>query len=164
MEPTTRELVRMRLETIAAENSGLLTPEAVLRDAKKPTSPLHNLFEWDVKKAARQHWLDTARALIRGVRVTVQTETSIISTVAYVRDPDLPSGEQGYRSVVSLRSEREKARDAIVQEFGRASSVLRRAREIAEALDLTGEVEGIIAHLDEVKGMAADRVLAGVER
>jgi len=37
------------------ESKGELTPELVVKEAKRPTSPLHGLFEWDLKKAAYRH-------------------------------------------------------------------------------------------------------------
>lgn len=158
MELATKDLVRIRLENLAAKHNGLLTPEAVVADAKDPTSPLHEHFEWNVKKAAMSHWIDTARMLIRSVRVIVTTERSVLSTVAYVRDPSLPSGEQGYRAITSIRTDKDKARETVIAEFGRAESVLRRAKEIAEALDMEDDVEQII----EMVGAATEKAVATV--
>jgi len=154
MEPSAKELVRLRLDVIAAQSDGLLTPEAVVKDARNPKSPLHEHFEWNVNKAAMSHWLDTARSLIRSVKVTVVTETAVLSTVAYIRDPSLGGDEQGYRSITSFKTEREKAREAVVGEFDRAASVLRRARDIAEALDLADDVESILADVGIVRERA----------
>lgn len=156
MELTATEAVKVRLEEIAEQHAGRLTPEAVVADARNPKSPLHEHFEWDTKKAAAQHWLDTARQLIRSVRVLVRTDDKVISTVAYVRDPSMESNEQGYRSLASLRTDRELARETVVSEFGRAAGVLRRAKEIAKALDMENDVEEIIEMVDA----ASDKAVA----
>lgn len=154
-----RQEIRVRLEWLAAQNGGRLTPEIVVADAKSVDSPLHGEFEWNVDKAAYQHWLDQARALIRSVRVVVKTETMQVSTVAYVRDPNSESDQQGYVSIQSLRGDRDAARAALIAEFSRAASYLRRAREIAAALSLSDEVdqllEGVVGLRKRVEEMPA---------
>lgn len=152
------EEIRAALQEIAARNGGLLTPEAVFEAAKKKTSPLHGEFEWDRDKAFHEHNIERARALIRSVRIEIKTETTVIRTVAYVRDPDLPPEEQGYVSTLSLRNDAEKARAAIVQEFSRAASALRRARELAIALDLAGEVEAVAEQVDLIRTKVEARI------
>lgn len=131
------------LEAIAAANGGRLTPEAVVERARNRSSALHPLFDWDVKRAAQKHWLDCARELIRSVRINVTTETTVVRSVAYVRDPRVPADEQGYRSVVSIRSDRDLAREVLLDEFGRAAAALKRAHEVAAALNLDSEVREI---------------------
>jgi hypothetical protein len=135
------DAIKKRLEEIAERNHGLLTPSAVVADAKRKDSPLHGCFTWDVRKAAEAHWLDQARALIASVTITVHTETTRIKAVAYVRDPASPPGTQGYRSVKELRSDTDLAREALVNEFTRVADLLRRARDLAVALDAASEVE-----------------------
>jgi hypothetical protein len=127
-------------------------------EAKKKTSPLHTVFEWDEKKAAHAYRIAQARSLIRSVKIEITTETTVIKTVAYLRDPDLPNEEQGYVSVASLRGDPERARAAIVQEFSRAAGALRRARELAVALDLVGEVDAIAEAVHVVRTKVEARV------
>jgi flagellar basal body rod protein FlgC len=143
MSAETRKLIADRLAKLAASNGGRLTPEAVVEDAKSKDSPLHDHFLWDTKKAAYQHWLDQARALIRSVRVEVITESKSVSVVGYVRDPRA-GDEQGYVSITSLKSDRESAREALVGEFSRVADMLRRAKEIAAALDAQDEVDDLL--------------------
>lgn len=139
-----REAIRERLAEIEAANDGRLTPAAVVADAKDPSSPLHDCFQWDVDKAAYQHWLEQARDLITSVRITVRTETTKVSAVYYVRDPSSDPSQQGYVSVTKLRSDTDLARDALVNEFSRVADHLRRARALAAALEAADEVDALL--------------------
>lgn len=143
--------IRERLEGIAAANGGLLTPEQVVADAKAKDSPLHAVFDWNVKDAAHNWWLCQARDLIRSVRVVIRTENTEVQTVGYVRDPSLPADTQGYRSTASIRSDHDKARDVLIDEFTRAAAALRRARELAAAFALSEQVDFIVEEIDTVR-------------
>jgi hypothetical protein len=57
------------LERIAAVNGGFLKTEAVIEESKPENAPLHPVFEWDLEKAANEHWKQQARSLIRAVVV-----------------------------------------------------------------------------------------------
>lgn len=138
-----RQAIKDRLAQIEARNGGRLTPDMVVQDAKRKDSPLHACFEWDVKKAAAAYWLDQARELITSVRVVVRTEHTNVSSVFYVRDPSAGK-EQGYVSVTTLRTDKEMAREALVSEFSRVADMLRRAREVAAALECQGDVEDLL--------------------
>lgn len=151
-----RDAIRTRLQELETAK-GQLTPEVVLADARKADSPLHSQFEWDTKKAAKAYWLEQARELIRSVRMVMRDESTSLSVVAYVRDPRADSDEQGYISIRKLLTEKDLARDAVVNEFSRAAAGLRRAREIAAALNLAGEVDGIIDHIETVKAKAQEQ-------
>jgi hypothetical protein len=146
----TRDSVRIRLEHLAAANGGRLTPEAVVADAKCKDSPLHGHFTWDIKKAAYAHWIEQARTLITSVRIEMRTDTTVVSAVAYIRDPAAAGKQQGYVSVEQLRTDKDLARDALVSEFGRVADMLRRARELATALDVEKEVDEL---LNDVVGL-----------
>lgn len=139
-----RKAIRERLAEIEAANGGRLTPSDVVRDAKRKDSPLHPLFEWDTRKAAAAHWIDQARQIITSVRVQVRTDTTKVTAVYYVRDPTAERGQQGYVSVNRLRTDAEMARDALVAEFSRVADMLRRARELAVALDAQEDVEKLL--------------------
>ena len=139
-----RDAVRLRLAEIEAENGGRLTPDAVVADAKDPSSPLHPYFEWDVKKAAAAHWIEQARALISSVHVVVRTDTKSVRSVYYVRDPRADTHEQGYVSVKTLRTDADLAREALLSEFTCVAHALRRARELAVALGSASEVESLL--------------------
>lgn len=150
-----REAIRVRLAEIELANGGRLTAAAVVDDAKNPDSPLHGSFEWDTDKAAYAHWIEQARSIITSVRVLHKTDTTQVRAVYYVRDPSAADNEQGYVSVNTLRSDSEMAREAILNEFSRAAHLLRRARELAVALDGREEIDGLIRSVLDVKARFA---------
>lgn len=150
------------------DSKGRVTAEKVIAAAKSAKHPLHNEFPWDDKKAAHEHRLNIARKIIASVRVSIVTETRQIKTVAYVRDP-AAMPKQGYRAISHIVNERDTARETLTQEVSRIQSLLERAREIADVLDLSEELD---AALDAIKvlttvlrrsGMAVDEELQEAE-
>lgn len=59
------------LETLEYKH-GALTPDLVVREARKKTSPLHSCFEWDDSIAAEKYRKHEARNLTRSVLVVTQ--------------------------------------------------------------------------------------------
>lgn len=149
MTPATRNRLQGILATIE-EKEGRLTADGVLRHASDPASILHDCFEWDDAKAGKSYRLAQARAIIRTVRIEIQTEVYPVSCVAYVRDPQSQNGKQGYLNTVKLRSETDLARDAVLAEFRRVASALTRAKEIAVVLGLTDELDALLDQLATV--------------
>lgn len=149
MDNATREAIRERLTEICKANGGVLTPEAVVEDAKSKASPLHGQFQWNVKQAAYQHWLDQARSLIRSVRVVLTEDW--IRAPAYVRDPHAERDVQGYVTTLSLRSDEDAARAVVVAEFSRAAAAIRRAREVAKALDLEEVMDELLVRIEDTR-------------
>ena len=147
MNKSNRDAIRKRLQELSDRNNGRITPDIVVKDAKKKTSPMHGEFDWDINKAAQAHWLHQARQLISSVRVVITNETRTISTVRYVRDPSVPGKTQGYIGIAELKSDHEMARESLLYEFGRAATALKRARDLAAALDMMDEVEEVIHHV-----------------
>lgn len=151
MTPQLKKQVAERLEVIREKNGGVLTPEAVVADAKSAKSPLNKLFTWDDKEAAHQHRLMVARTIIRSVKVEVKTETKILSVPMYVRDPKRASDEQGYASTVELKNDREVATEALAYEFKRAIAVMERAVNIAEGLEMIDELKELLSRMQAVQ-------------
>jgi len=58
------------LERIRIRDGEELSPEAVVTEARKKKSPLHDEFEWDDTVAAHEFRLEQARCMIRSVLVT----------------------------------------------------------------------------------------------
>lgn len=154
---TSDPAVAAALQEIADRNAGRLTPEDVVKEAFDPGHPLHPFFTWDDEEAALERRLEQARSLIRSVRVVFSVENRQIRTVCFLRDPEAEPREQGYVSLASLRSDKQRARDAVMAEFGRADAALKRARNVAAALDLAAEVDVLIENLQRVQVQAEAR-------
>jgi hypothetical protein len=135
------EQIRKRIQELAARRGGYIEPDDVIADARNPDSPLHGQFEWDVERAAMEHWRNIARKLIASVQIERVINEKTVEVVAYVRDPEKRGNEQGYVDVTILADRKDLARTALVAEFDRAEAALRRALAIAEALDLQEDVE-----------------------
>lgn len=130
------------LDTIE-QRHGTLTPAAVVQEASKISHPLHSHFEWDDRKAAHQHRLNQARALIRSVRVVIKSETTRLTHASYIHDPSLPPGKAGYAKVLRIKTEQDLAMEALESEIDRAAGALNRAYSIAVGLGDNDEAERI---------------------
>lgn len=136
---------------VALERNGRTTAEAILADAKNPASPLHDLYDWDVQRAAEAHWLDRTREIVRLVRYVEHTTHESYRLPRYVRDPDLFGRTQGYVALETLRVDPSRSRRALIAEFERVTAMLQRARHIAIGLALDHEVEDLLARITGLK-------------
>lgn len=126
--------MREELTRIAARHGGQLKPEDVVREAKSPRSILHGIFVWDDSRAAHKYRLWQAREFIANVEYRFQVEEHTYSAPEWVRDPRLNGSTQGYVAIGALHGDKNLARDALVNEFGRAGAHLSRAYDLARAL------------------------------
>jgi hypothetical protein len=154
MNKENREAIEKRLQEIKERCNGDLLVDDVIRDARKPNSPLHGEFDWDVEKAAMEHWRETARQLIRAVQVIVVVGTESIVVPRYIRDPDKPHGEQGYIEPVEIKDDHSKAMAALMYEVDRAESLMERARMVAVALGLEKDIDNILRRIAKLKEKA----------
>ena len=139
--------VQARLKYLENKN-GQITPAIVVEDAKNEASPLHNLFDWNVRSAAAKYWLHQARIIIHSVRVISATiEKVSISASYYVRDPSVNPKQQGYISIAELMKDPDLARESVRLEFSRAEGALTRAKAIASALHMDDEIEALVVRL-----------------
>lgn len=143
-------VVEVELEKIRLKNSGVITPEAVVSAAKKPTNPLHDYFQWNDSAAAKDWRIEQARRLIRSVQVITTTSTRTFNVPKYVRDPR-QGQEQGYAALVEIRDEADVAAEALGYECVRAAALLTRARDIAEVLGLSEQVDVLIGGVGRLK-------------
>lgn len=160
MSKEQRDKISAYLATLEDDNDRL-TPDAVIEDAKNPASPLHPFFEWDLGKAAYRHWQEQARALISSVRIIQRTDKSVVSSVYYVRDPTASNDQQGYVSVKMLRTDEGMAREALVAEFSRVADLLRRARELAVALEMEDDVQELMDSVVRLRQIAMGETAKG---
>jgi hypothetical protein len=151
------EIIRQELERIRLLHGGRLTPEAVVRAAKKAKNPLHREFDWNDARAAHRGRLDTARDLITTyVTVTVVHRSQKVTSPMYVRDPTALTKEQGYVAVTSESLNRTHALKIVMAELDRCQSAVERARSITLVLDakfpgLSEQLEDLLHGIIEVK-------------
>lgn len=141
-----KQAIHKRLLKLATK--GALTPDVVVQDAQKATSPLHHVFEWDDAVAGVKYRIAQARHLIASHRVFIERRETVIAAPAYVRDPSVSARDQGYISTARLSTDKDLARSALVSEAARAAAYLERVRALAVALDLEDEVDEILASFD----------------
>jgi hypothetical protein len=113
---------------------GKLTSSAVVETARKnKTSLLGRQFEWDDRKAAEEQRRQRAGELIR-TYITVERviKATRYTSVAYVKDPNIPAQKQGYMSLSDAT--RDDARRIIISEIGRCEQAIGRARDVAGVL------------------------------
>ena len=61
-------------EILRVEQQKGLTAEALLEEASKKSSPLHDLFEWDNSEAGHLYRLQQARVVINEVKVIIENK------------------------------------------------------------------------------------------
>jgi len=148
-EQKKRQLIRARLQSLE-DKHGRLTAKIVVMDAKKKSSPLHGEFEWDLNKAAWKHWEETARRIIANVWYERSETTQQIAVPYYVRDPEAKPNEQGYRSLDSLRNEKENARLVLIGEFKLIRALMDRAHAISKVLEMEDDLISIKRDIDRL--------------
>jgi hypothetical protein len=150
---------RLIQETLAAleQDEYGLTCEAVIEAARDPKSPLHRLFEWDLGRAAHQHWIVQAREIIVAYRVKVVTSTVTYELPYHVRNPRAPSDRQGYVTVDQLRTDVDLANEHLIAEFGRVLSALERARGYAVTLGRASEIDSLMERIVGIRRQIDDR-------
>ena len=130
---------------------GRLTAETVVERARSENSTLHGYFDWDDKEAADKWRLEQAGQLIRRVRPYITYERVNVRSIGYVRDPEAEG--PGYRSTAKLRTERERAAEAMLYEIERAEAACNRAQKVAISLGLECDVSDLMAELQRLKNL-----------
>lgn len=145
------KLTRAQIAAIQAlENDrGQLTPGQVVEAARDKRSPLHTLFDWNVNTAAEQWWLHRARVILGAVKIQVVTQEFNYKAPAYVVDTEAEG--QGYRSVVSLKSDTDSARESLIYTLEVAAGHLRRAQDLAQPLGLAAEIDHLLTEIAGVR-------------
>ena len=148
MKKLTRD---QRVRLIELEQpDGSITPEVVVADASNPDSPLHGHFEWNDSKAAHQHRLQQARAILR-VRFVVTNEETVLRVPYYVHDATAPPKEQRYVSVLTLRTNHQSAVETTRLEIAKAEGALLRAKSVAAILGTAALFEDLLVRLERMK-------------
>lgn len=145
------DIVEKALRELARAKK-VLRPDDVVTAAQPEDSPLHAYFTWDDTEAAKKWRLEEARALIRSVRIEVTYENNILRVPAYLKDPDVPGDEQGYREIRKM-TDREKQQEALLYELERATGALERAMSIASYFGIREKLEEIRTRIQDVRNL-----------
>jgi hypothetical protein len=141
------------------DDDGYIEPAAVVEEARDERSPLHSEFEWDDTRAAELHRLDTARSLIRFVRLEVEVEETTVLAPYYVTDPMRPpKTPQRYVELTRVARDREVAARVLNDELDRILAAIRRATNVAAALGMSAELSAMLREVERVRLTAAAKV------
>lgn len=95
--------VKDALQQICNDHKGVITPDIVLKEAKKKTSPLHTYFEWNDSAAAKSYRLIQAGNLIRSVKVTYESSDDVSYRVrGYVNVVPSGDNEEGKKIYIPI--------------------------------------------------------------
>jgi len=146
------------LDAIARKHRGVLRAEDVVEEARNPKHILHGIFEWQDGIAAHKFRVQQAREYIANVEYVYSVDERTYRAPEWVKDPRREHHEQGYVSLDRLKSDKELARESLVQEFSRAAGHLQRAHDLARALRFKPkEVESIYRRTNVLKD-GAERI------
>lgn len=134
--PNNAEEVVGALEAIEARD-GKLTPEAVLEEAVRRDSPLHDHFEWDDGEAAKRWRLEQARSLIASVRVTIIEGRRRPPYRAFVH---VPAEQPHYASSHLAMSNADKRSLILSHALAELRSFQKRYDELFELADIFGAI------------------------
>ena len=130
------------------------TPKTLLAVAQNPHSSLHQYFTWDDSEAARKYREEQARALIRRVRVTVETPDAKEITVRALwnvkqveRDGTINAGRAGLYLPLADVMRDEKA---LAQIIAAAKSELRAFSIKYRQLNRVAELSGVFEAIEQV--------------
>lgn len=134
-----------RLAAIEREANGALRPQDVVADARLDSSPLHPLFEWDDRKAARAHRLQQATQIIQAIVVEVVGDAD--ATMHYVRRADtqdrsgakfvavaVTPGEEPYERVPASERARQEL-ERWLRRYGDRPEIAEAVRHARDAID-----------------------------
>jgi hypothetical protein len=143
------EKIRAAIQQCEDQN-GHVEPVRVWKAARDPSHPLHDEFDWNVRRAAEAHWTETAKGLIRIVRSIVQYEDERIAVPHYVHDPRtvlkyIPTGRIATNGDVVDRVMRD--------ELDRIEKAIGRARSLAIAFNADTEFSEMLSAVTRLRRM-----------
>ena len=130
---------------------GHIDPNRVIEAARDPSCIIHEEFDWDVDSAAQKYWVDQAQSLIRFVKLEVLIERQTVIAPFYVPDPLRPPKSRNYLELTIAGRDRAIAQQVLIAELDRISAAIKRAREIAAVLGLTGELDVLLGDVNSLR-------------
>ncbi len=131
------QVVGDHLERIRQRHEDELTPELVVKDARRENSPLHSAFEWDDDAAAHQWRLEQARGLLRKIVFIPDELPHSEPQRFYVH---IGNGSPHYTSVIAAMSDEEKRRRILASALKELASFEHRYKGLEELADVFASV------------------------
>jgi len=133
---TQAQAVGEELERIAKKHGGKLdslSPHIVLAEAKKPSSTLHAMFDWNDEAAAIKHRLHEARKLLGSIRVVYTSEPDMAPRNVFVSIKSMRgSDSESYVPMARVLNDSDLRHEAIMQALSEAESWQRRYEHLVE--------------------------------
>jgi hypothetical protein len=147
-----------------ANEHGFIEPSDLVAAARPKNSVLHDEFEWNSEKAAEAHRIDTARRLIRYVRIELIINEQVINAVGYVSDPNRPSKSRRYVDLTIVAANEMMRQEVLMAELTRIVAQIRRAQEVAAVLGLSRQLAGMLSDVEALLELAQQRAEAQRQR
>jgi len=144
--PVEAQVVGEQLEALRIRNNGHLTPRAIVDGAAPESSPLHPLFEWDDRRAAKSYREHQAQEVLRMI---------------VVRIPEQPIDADPVRAFVSVRIETEPVYTSIGTALGDDAM---REQLLAQAMRDLVAIRTRYKDLQELAALFAQMLAAGRAR
>lgn len=138
------EQVGLEIERLIEENGQKLEASTVVSAAENPTSPMHNLFEWDDTKAAEEHRLQQARTLLRSIHVTITTPKGqdIVTNLVVSTEKDGPRRRQ-YSTTEYALNDPELRAEVLGQALRELASFRRKYAELSELVHVFRAIDKV---------------------
>ena len=117
------QVVGREIHRLMKEHGGNVEAEHVVEAAKDPSNPLHNHFDWDNTKAARQWRLQQARVLIASITI-IELPKQVLPVRAFTKAIVAGKGMSsvgrvgGYNSTVNLMSKKDTRKAVLTRAYG----------------------------------------------
>lgn len=148
----TREVIRQALYEL--ERKKKLTPDSVIELARNKAHPLHPMFQWDIRKAALEHWRRTAREIISDFRVEFVVHETVYEINEFVERMGKRPKEQGYVSIGKLKDRKEEAAVFVKLQMQIAGTYAAKAIGYAAVLGMSGQIESLLAEINKLASEA----------
>lgn len=135
------QIVYAELERIKGDNGGL-SPKAVVESARKKSSPLHRLFEWDDTKAAEQYRHAIARVVMSAISVVYEGGESSRAYYNIERN-----AKRVYVGVAEVLSDADLHRQVLAEAEAYYKSGQKRYSDILELGELHNAIERTFAKI-----------------
>jgi hypothetical protein len=137
------EIFRNEVLRLCEQKGEGITPEELREAAIDPESPLHGEFIWDEKKAAFEHQIDTARRILRSVKITIESRGQQSEVRAF--HPVKIEGQQQrvYKPTEAILAAPDLTDQLLTRAEGELRSWANRYRALEKAAKLAGVFKAI---------------------